>query len=107
MIGANATISVYKLQEVSGKETYSTADSTGVDCYKERIQPELATFWDGGGDYEVYRFITDEVLDVKETDRLVDQDSNTFTVKGIQQFEDNIDTDNHTEIIAFRTYVKA
>lgn len=104
MIGANASIDVYKLTDSGGKETYGSASTTGVDCYIERVQPELATFWDGGGDYEVYKIITDEVINVVESDKLVDTNGNTYTVKGIQQYENNLDIDNHTEIVAFKTY---
>ena len=107
MIGTNAVISTYRFVEASSKETYNTPNLTGVDCYIERAQPDLAQFWDGSGVYEVYTLITCDVVDIKESDRVVDQDGNTYTVKGIQQFQNNTDIENHTEIVMMKTHVKA
>jgi hypothetical protein len=74
--------------------------------YLEKIQPELAGMWDGGGAYQVYKLYTDDVLDIEETDKVTDDRGITYIVKGVQHYAYNTDVRNHTEIVMLESYDK-
>lgn len=106
MLGSNNSVSVQRLLLASNKETYTTAHITALEVYLERMQPELAQFYDGSGGYEVFKMYTDAVADIRETDKVTDAQNVVYLVKGVQHYGNNTDVTNHSEIVMMKAYDK-
>ena len=102
MIGSNATVSIKRLQRaIDRKETY-VDHLEDLECYVEQVSPDKAQAIDGSAMFRVYRFIFDAAVDIQENDKIIDESSREYSVKGPQHFDGNTDIENHSEIIALR-----
>jgi len=63
------------------KHTQATARFT-LHCYQ---QPQRTHFLDLGDPAKTYTLITGEDSDIQETDRITDEDSIKYTVKGVRK----------------------
>lgn len=105
MLGSNATISTYRLTESGTKKEFSgSATLTGLDVYLEKAQPEVTAFMDEQSALNTFKMWTDDIFDIVIGDKVVDQDSNNYIVKGVQKYSNNVDVENHMEIIITQKY---
>lgn len=104
MIGSNNTISVARLSYSSNKATFASAHVTGISCYIEQAQADLAQFYDGSASLEVFVCTCEEVIDVKESDQVTDEYGNVFMVKAVKHYRHNSDVPNHTHIVMMQDH---
>lgn len=98
MIGSNNTISTKRLATVNGKSTYSN-NLSNVACYLEPASGDVAQQARSVHGFILYNLICEGVVDLAMNDRVFDSDGNEYSVYIIQQFQDNIEIDNHTEAL--------
>ena len=101
----NKTISILQLTAVTGSTVKRNWDSVqdGVRVYINQIQEDLVPWYDGSGSFFAYRMLTKgnhETINVN--DRVVDEDSVTYTVKGKSTFKDM--TGTHHQYIMIVTH---
>jgi len=105
MFGCNNIISTKRLTLSSSKETYSASTTlSGLPCYIEHINPELAAMFDGANAFYTYKCFVDGTPDIVISDKVIDQASNEYIVFGVQKYSNNVDVDNHTEILMHKPY---
>jgi len=94
MIGANTTITTYRLADSGVKSEYSgTATLTGIDAYIESIRSELQSVLNVQPGYEVFTCHIDPA-DVKVGDKVIDAASVEYRVHGIERHEGNDDVED-------------
>lgn len=105
MLGTNSTISTYRLTESGTKKSFSGSTTlSNLDVYMEKVQPEVAVLLDDQSGLNTFKMWTDGIYDIAIGDKVVDQDSNTYIVKGLQKFQNNVDVDNHMEVVITQKY---
>ena len=104
-IGTNAVISTYRLTEASDKHTYSgTATLTNVEAYIEQTDPKVAAIFGDAVMFKSFTMILDGTPDVKEYDKVVDNDGDTYIAYGVRKLGKNTDVPNQTEILMEKKY---
>lgn len=107
IIGANNTVTTYRMA-VGSKETYSgTATLSSVPCYIEQVEPQLAVILDDQNAFSTFRAYIEGAVDIIIGDKLVDSQGNTYIASGVQKFENNTDTDDQTEVTMVKKYQKS
>ena len=96
----NDTITVKRWTEVSGESSYTNL-TTGLSCYIEPAEYEVAVNTDGENFSEVYNLFCDNI-NILVWDRVVDKNSNEYTVKGTKIFNDIIG--QHIEAIILKVF---
>ena len=105
MNGSNATINTFRLESTGDKETYpGTPYLIGIDCYIERVDPNVAQMMDERNAFFTYKVFIDEIVDIKVSDKIVDQNGKVYIVHGISEFPNNLDTSDLMEITTFLRY---
>ncbi|RMD51323.1 hypothetical protein D6827_02460 [Candidatus Parcubacteria bacterium] len=102
MLGANRTISTYRLSTTGNISEYSSsATMSDIDVYLESIKPELDMVLDVKAGIEAYYMYADpdELTDILVGDKVVDDQNNTYYVQGIKRHEDNLDSGNVLRIL--------
>jgi len=107
IVGANSTISTYRLTapEANKEEYNSTANLSDIGCYIEPASLDLQDISDNANAYSVHNCYIKGVVDIIRSDKIIDQDGNEYIVQQEQKFENNIDTDNQTELLLVKTYL--
>lgn len=93
----NQTITTQRQVVASGKSALGPDILTDQECYIEQPDGDVAEGFDDSNAYEIFICIIPEIVDAKLDDTVVDSDSNTYTVTGVQFFE-NPEIPNHTEL---------
>lgn len=107
MLGQNNVVTTYRLLSNNQKETYGgTAILTSIDCYLEHASDKVAVMFDGIPAYEVYSLFIEGNQDIIISDKVVDTQGNTYVVKGIKEYDNNMDTCDMTEIVLYRKYTR-
>lgn len=106
MIGQNNEITVYRHEtDVESKDSYgSTAVYSDEPCYIESLDPQVATILDDSNAFFMFKIVCDGQLDIRVSDKCVDQQGRIYIVKGVEQYFNNPDTGDSTEITATTRY---
>lgn len=86
MVGANTTITTYRMSTASGKDTWSaspTLNGVPVCLFKEQLERAMAI--DQNNAHEICRMESDEKLNIQVNDKVVDAESVTYKVHSIDQ----------------------
>lgn len=90
MIGANHTITGYRLQTANSKSTFSVvAQLQGVPVYIDRESLQVGAFVDQENAYDIYRIECDRDLDILEHDKLIDNTGREFRVHTVTKESGN------------------
>ncbi len=99
ILGANATISVYKLQYGTKLDTYaSVAAVSGVEAYIEGQQAEMIAVLGEQANIETF-FMWIDPIDIAKGDKIVDDRNREYRVIGIERHDNNADTDDVLKVI--------
>ena len=94
MIGTNETITTYRLENSSNTATWSvTATLENVDVYLEAGSPELGVLIDAQPSLELHTMHL-EPADIRPSDKVVTNSGNTYYVRSVEKYENNVDTDD-------------
>jgi len=94
MIGANTTITTYRLTDSSDTSSFSaSATVSGVAAYIENTSPELVAVLGEQPGIETYDCHV-EPGNYRVGDKVVDGSSNEYRIVGIERHENNEDTDD-------------
>lgn len=101
MIGANNIISVKRMaKDAEKKEAF---DSTFVlqnePAYIEPIDAQVATILDGLNAFFMFKIYCEGKLDIRIGDKITDQQSREYIVKGVEPYSNNGDTGDMTQMI--------
>lgn len=107
--GNNAVIEVTGLTRPAdtseSQESWTTGVKiTGLSCYLEQVDPKIASIFSGENAFKTFQILTNEILDIKETDKVTDDKGRTFTVQGVQTFKGDQDVPDHMEIMIVKKY---
>lgn len=107
--GNNAVIEVIGLTKPSdtteNQNSWTTGVKlTGLSCYLEQVDPKIAMIFDGENAFKMFQILTNEIVDIKETDKVTDDKGRTFTVQGVQSFRGDRDVPDHMEIMIVQKY---
>ena len=97
----NSTISISRLVETAGEKTYTQTVASGIGCYIEPADDTIAVAFDGEGAFEVFALFSD-YMDITQADKITDQDSNVYRVKGLKKFDSIVGA--HIEAIIQKVY---
>ncbi len=99
MIGANNTISVYRIdRDVNSKEVYgSSAVIAGLSAYIEPVELQPSEGFQGESVFYQFQCFVEGKPDIRISDKIIDSDNNSYTVNGVQYFKGG-DVASHTEI---------
>ena len=86
----------------SGKTSYSIEVLSDVSAYLEPNGSMPEQGLDGKNAYMSYLGVLDGQPNIKLDDKVIDEDGNEYSVKGITPFKGNTDIDNHTELLLFK-----
>ena len=94
MFGANATVSVYKLNHGVKTSTYpGTATLTGVEAYIESQKPSLMQALSGQNNLESFDMFCDPIA-IAAGDKVVDDQGREYRVAGVERHQNNGDIDD-------------
>jgi len=79
----------------------ASATLTDVPCYIEPLSAEKAMMYGTERAYDSYQIFCN-VLDIRNGDKLVDQQGVEYFVHGFKKFNYNTDIENHMEVIAYQ-----
>jgi len=99
IMGANATISVYKLQYGSKLDTYaSSAAVSGAEAYIEGQQAEMIVVLGDQANLETFVMWCDPI-DIAKGDKIIDDRSREYRVIGVERHDNNTDTDDMLKVV--------
>lgn len=106
MFPTNRTISTYRQATVSGdKTTFSgtaTLEDVAVDI--QRTSTEVAILLDDTSGVHTFSMYMDGTPDIKIGDKVTDDNSTDYIVKGVKTFSGYTDSDDHTEVTMTEKY---
>lgn len=98
MIGANSTISVFRMQTTSNKDSFGeVANLSGLSAFIEPITAEPSTGFNDESVYLLHKCYIDDKPDIRISDKIIDDLAAEYTVKGVQYFRGG-DVPSHTEL---------
>jgi len=103
MIGANCTVTTYRLEvDGSGHQAYGSAVISGQDAWIEQLDAEAASFFASDDSvFFVNSMHLDGLPDLKISDKVIDSDGYEYIVRGVQPFRGG-DIPDHTEAVIVR-----
>jgi len=105
IIGANNTVSTYRLTTTNNQDEYSTsANLSGLGCYIEPVSPDVAVIFGDENAFKTYKCYIKGAKDIIITDKVIDKQYNEYIVQGVEKFENNTDVTNQTELTMVRKY---
>lgn len=91
MIGANTTISIYRMIYGSSTNTYpGSADYTGIEAFIESMRGEVTQVLNQGFNVEDYLCYCDPVT-IDVGDKVIDSQGSEYRVSGVERHENNQD----------------
>lgn len=109
ILGVNKIITTYRLENAAGADKTTEYDTdatlTGAEAYIESVRPEQELLIGLKPGLEAHMMYIDPV-DIRVTDKVVDQNSKVYYVQGIKRHEDNLDTDDLYEILLYTELVR-
>lgn len=106
MAGENTTITTYRraLDSTTGKTQYSSTPTLiGIPVHIQLESLQKAQIMNQAGMLRTYRFFSEDNLDVKESDKVVDHLGGTYIVHTVQKELSHNGTTNHTIVILTRS----
>lgn len=106
MIGQNATITTYRLQNSSNTTAWSvTATLSNVSAYIESASPELGVLIDEQQSLEIFNMHI-EPADIRPGDKVVTDTGATYYVRNIEKYENNNDTSDIYTVRMTKEYTR-
>jgi len=95
----NNKISVKRLITTGSKEAYASIYTyENIDCYIEKQDPKVAIMYGDENAFNTFLCVINQILDIRKSDLIIDQNSNQYRVSGFQKF-DNPEIESHIELI--------
>lgn len=103
MNGANTTVTTYRMETVSGKQSYSSTPTiTSEEAYIEPLSEQAAANYSGENQHMLFLMVMDGIQDVISSDKVVDGDGFEYIVKGIKPYRGG-EIPSHTEAVILKT----
>lgn len=94
ILGANTTITTYRLQDTSDVTSYGgTAIVSAAEAFIESPSPDVGAVLGEQAGYETF-FCYVEPGNYRVTDKVVDASGAVYSIAGIERHENNTDTDD-------------
>jgi len=106
MIGANNIISVKRMAKDNAKK--EAFDSSYIlqnePAYIEPMDAQVATILDDQNAFYMFKIFCEGKLDIRVGDKIIDQQSREYIVKGVEPFSNNGDTGDMTQMVCTSRY---
>lgn len=100
----NNLIKVKRLAKVSDKKSYPDSyHLSNLDCYIEKQDPKIAVMFGEENAFKTFLCIINSIVDIKESDLIIDKDDNEYRVGGTVKYE-NDEIESHIEITMYQKY---
>ncbi len=100
----NNVINVKRLATAGDKEEYPEEfHLEGIGCYIEQTDPRVAAAFGDENAFKTFLCVICEILDIKISDKIIDQEGVEYRVGGILKLK-NPEIDDHIEITMFEEY---
>lgn len=107
MIGANNTVTTYRMTTSGGKSTYSaTPTLTAMPCFLVGADFRLANALGYANAFELFVMYMDQDVDILRGDKVVDRNDEEFYVVGIKETPDD-EVEGTTEVFISKKFVGA
>lgn len=109
MLGANNIVKTKR--PIKDNENKTTLPDSyyliGLDCYIENVDPTIATIFDGQNAFFTKKMVINGSHDIKIGDYVEDLQERSYKVIGVQNYENNYDTGDLTEVTMVTPYTTA